>query len=375
MVELQINDGTDILDNLWRNLINTGARKRRHDSTHTGLLFSAIATELNVAISLLQSYANQFSMDTMTDKVLLENMAGQYAYRRVASKSKVVLNFYRLNGYTDTVKIPAGFAVRANGRANIIFKTATTVYLYKGTQMVSVLAYSLASGNQNNVDANTLTIFANSDFNELIGVTNPEPAFGGYNDESISHLKDRSKNFRYARDCTLRDIEQQLYEAGVKVYQYSAEEYTDGAGSYMICIDADSDTAFEDIVSRVHYRHYYGNSPSYIRATRLYIDMYVTVQTAHEVDYTPRQKNTIYNTINDAIQQFFSAYCTVGANIRLNALKAALNSSLSGFDIADIEIEIANSVKVNNKNVIEVGNTTKAYPNKILTSLEYVGGE
>ena len=31
--------------------------------------------------------------------------------------------------------------------------------------------------------------------------------------------------------------------------------------------------------------------------------------------------------------------------------------------------------KANKRNVIEIGNTTKAYPNKILTSLEYVGGE
>ena len=72
MVQLIINDGTDILDNLWTNLIGTGARTRRHDSSRTGLLFSAIATELNVAISLLQSYANQYAIDTMTDKILIE---------------------------------------------------------------------------------------------------------------------------------------------------------------------------------------------------------------------------------------------------------------------------------------------------------------
>ena len=52
MVQLQINDGTTILDNLWQNLINSGARNRRPDTSHTGLLLSAVATELNVAISL-----------------------------------------------------------------------------------------------------------------------------------------------------------------------------------------------------------------------------------------------------------------------------------------------------------------------------------
>lgn len=373
MVELRINDGTNILNNLWNNIINSGARKRRHDSTHTGLLFSAIATELNVAISILQSYADQFTMSTMTDRVLLENMAGQFVTRRLASKSKVILTFYRLEGYTEQATIPAGFAVRAAGTPNIIFKTTNTIVLRKGVQTESVTAYSIGSGVKQNVDANTLTIFANDKFNGLIGVTNPEPSFGGYDDESIAHMRNRANGFRYERDNTLPDIQRQLYAAGVQEHQYYTEEFIDGNGTYMICIDADSDDAFEDIVSRMRYRKTGGIGVAYVRATRLYIDMYVTVQTASEVDYTSRQKQSIYSSINDTIQRFFSAYCKVGADLRINALKAALNSALSNFEIADIEIEIANSVIVNNKNVIEIPNTTKAYPNKVLTSLQYVG--
>ncbi len=375
MVELIINDGTNILDNLWNNLINTGARTRRHDSTHTGLLFSAIATELNVAISLLQSYSNQYSLDTMTDRILIENMSSQYAVRRTASKAKAILTFYRMEGYTETIRIRAGFAVKASTAGNIIFKTVSDVYLYKGTQSVSVMAYSLNSGTKNNVDANTLTICADPSYSTMFGVTNLEPAFGAYNDESISHLHDRAKGFRFATDYTDRDIENHMYQVGLTPYDFKLEEYIDGPGTYMVCIDTDSDYAFDDVVSRISYHHNRGITPVYIRATRLYIDMYVTVQTAHEVDYTPTQKNSIYNSINNAIQRFFAAYCVIGVDIRINALKAAINNALSNYDIADIEIDIANSVVVNKRNVIEIGNTTKAYPNKILTSLEYVGGE
>lgn len=376
MVELQINDGTDILDNLWTNVINTGIRKRRHDSTHTGLLLSAIATELNIAISILQSYANQFTMSTMTDRVLIENMASLFANRRLASKAKAVLTFYRLEGYTETATIPAGFAVRASNAPNIIFKTTNTVYLWKGKQSVTVTAYSIGSGTQNNVQANTLTVFANERFSGSIGVTNIDPAFGGYDDESISHLRDRANGFRYERDNTRLDLQRQLYECGVRAHQYYMEEYVDDAGTYMICIDSDSDSAFEDVVSRMQYRKAAGIAATYIRATRLYIDMYITVQTAGEVDYTGEEKKEIYQNITDAIQKFFAAYCVVGADVRVNALKAALNTSLSNFDIADIEIEIANSVTMNeNKNTVIVENTVKAYPNKVITSLEYVGGE
>ena len=375
MVELQINDGTQILDNLWKNLINSGARKRRHDSSHTGLIFSAIATELSIAISLLQSYANQFTLSTATDRVLVENLAGQYANRRLASKSKVILTFYRISDFTESIKIPAGFAVKASGANNIIFKTAETIYLWKGMQSVSVIAYSLNSGSAYNVDADTLTIFSNNEFNGIIGVTNLEPAFGGYNDESINHLRNRAQGFRYERDNTLQDINRQLYEVGVLQHQYAPEEYIDGPGTYMICIDANSDYEFNDMVRKMNYRHHYGIKPVYIRATRLYIDMYITIQIASNVNYERKEKNDIYHNVTDTIQKFFSAYCSVGANVRINALKAALNNALSSFDVSNIEIDIANTAQVNNQNVISIGNTQRAFPNQILTSLEHVGGE
>ena len=64
----------------------------------------------------------------------------------------------------------------------------------------------------------------------------------------------------------------------------------------------------------------------------------------------------------------------MGADININSLTASLNNSLSNFDIADIDIDIANTVQVNKRNVIEIGNTQRAYPNKVLTSIEFVGG-
>lgn len=374
MVKLIINNGEDILSNLWQNVINSGARTRRHDSSHLGLILSAIATEMNVVVTLLQSYASQFTLETATDRILIENLSSKFANRRLASKSKALLTFYRYGGYTESVKIPAGFAVRADTAGNIIFKTSQNVYLWKGMQSVSVLAYSINSGTQNNVDANTLTIFANGEFNGSIGVTNPDAAFGGYDDESITHLKNRSHGFRYERDNTLADIQRQLYMCGVPQHKFSTEEYIDGPGTYMICIDADSDYEFSDIITRLDYRNHYGIRPSYIRATRVYLDMYVTVQTAGDIDYNSNEKNTIYNNINNAIQKFFAAYCVVGADVSLNALTAAINNSLSNFQIADVNIDIANTVIANKRNVIEIGNTQRAMPNKVLTSIEFVGG-
>ena len=44
MVDLVINNGEEVLDNLWQNLINTGVVNRRHDTSRVGLLLAAIAT-------------------------------------------------------------------------------------------------------------------------------------------------------------------------------------------------------------------------------------------------------------------------------------------------------------------------------------------
>ena len=376
MVDLIIEDGTNILDRLWQNIINSGARKRRHDSTHLGLILSAIATELNVAISLIKSYSQQFTIQSATDRIVIENLSSLFANRRVSSKSKVLLTFYRLEGYTSTARIPAGFAVRSSESSTIIFKTINEVYLYKGEQSVSVMAYSVNSGSKNNVEAGTLTIFANNQFNGSIAVTNNEPSYGGYDDESIQHLRNRSLGFRYERDATLQDIERQLYQAGILRNKYYAKEFdNDDYGSYLLCIDTNSESAFEDVVSRLKYRKNYGIHANYVKAMKIYVDMYITIKTASNVDYTPHEKNQIYNTINTAVQNFFSVYCSVGTSILINALRASINKSLSNYEIADVIVEIANIEAIDdNRTIFSVKETEIAIPNHIITNIEFVGG-
>ena len=123
MVELQIYNGTESLSRLWDNLISTGVVNRRIDSTRFGLLFSAIATEISIALSIAKSYQQQNSLKTATDRNVIENLASMFVVRRLASKAKVVLHFYRIGDYQETVKIPANFAVQSSIDPKIIFYT------------------------------------------------------------------------------------------------------------------------------------------------------------------------------------------------------------------------------------------------------------
>lgn len=373
MVELQIHDGNQILSRLWANLISTGFANRRVDSTRTGLLLSAIATELNVAISLVESYYTQLSLETATDRNMIENVARLFTSRRLASKAKVVLTFYRINNYNESVKIPAGFAVQCSTDSKIIFKTVVDVYLWKGMDSVSVMAYSLTNGTTNNVPASTLVIFQANGFNSSIGVTNNQPAFGGHNDESLESLRRRANGFRYERDGTIQEIRRQMFMLGVEETAWTATEYDDEHGIYQICIDTDSEYDFDDICRSLRYSKVFGITPVYKRASRLYIDMYIHIDTTGDVDYTPLQKENLYNTVNNTIHKFFASYCALGNDLSISKLKANLNHALNEYNIVAIDIDFGTGVIINSRNMIAANDTTRLYPNKVLTSLTYNG--
>lgn len=373
MVEVTINNGNQVLTRLWNNIISRGVVNRRLDSSRLGLLLSAIATELNTTLSLIKSYMNQFTLSSCTDRVLVENMARMFAVRRLKSRAKVVLEFTRLTDYNESIKIPAGFAVTSSADPKIIFKTVSDVYLWKGTQSVSVLALCNNAGANYNVEAGVLDTFQTNGFNTLVGVINPKPAYGGYNDESIENLKMRAGHFRYTRDGTLADLRRQLHMLGIENNRFSYTEYPDGYGSYLLCIDVDSQSELEDIIASLEYRKIAGIKPVFRAAYRQYINIYVDIETAGEVDYTPTQKNGLYNDVNESIQRFFSIYCTVGADLSVTRLKASINSALSSYDISTIDVSFDNGIIIDDRNVIRLPDTHVFYPAKILTSLNYAG--
>lgn len=373
MVEIVINNGNEILTRLWNNVISRGVVNRRLDSSRLGLLLSAIASELNTTLSLIRSYMNQYTIATCTDKVMVENMAKMFAVRRLSSKSKVVVEFYRLNDNFGTIKIPAGFAIGSTTDSKIKFKTISDVYLWKGMQSVSVLAYSISSGERNNVDAGVLNKFQSNGYNTSIAVINPEPAFGGFNDEPIEDLRRRATGFRYDRDGTEFNIKQLLYLCGVPQYRYSLQEFVDGPGTFLVCVDATSDNEFEDIQKSFNYRRRYGITPVFVRATRVYLNIYVAIVTTGEQDYTPLEKQQIYNNVNQRIQEFFAVNCVVGADLNVGRLQASIISSLSDYEIESVSLSFDQGVVVNNKNIIVIPDTYRLFPNKIITDLNYDG--
>ena len=371
-MDIQIHDGNEVLSRMWENLIASGAVPKRVDSSRIGLIFSAIASELNITLSLIESYLGQFTLQTCTDKVLVENMARMFVVRRFASKAKAVLTFTREEGYDASVKIPANFAVQCATDNKIVFKTIQDVFLWKGSKSVSVLAYSIQSGKNYNVEANTLTHFQTNGFNAYISVTNIDPAYGGYDDESIEDLRDRVTGFRYERNGTFEDIQRQLMNEGYPYEKWLIIPPDKEYGMYTVCIDTDADSEFEDIQRLLSYRSVPGITQVFKRANRLYVDMYITIHTTGNADYTASEKEEIYALVEESIRRYFLYYCTLGQSLNVKNLIADLNSSLSQYMITRINIDFSDGVTLTG-DILQVGQETRIYPNKRLTTLKYEG--
>ena len=163
-------------------------------------------------------------------------------------------------------------------------------------------------------------------------------------------------------------------------------------GTYTICLDTDIEDEFDDVKRQLQYRATGGITQIFMQAQRIYIDFYVTVFTTGNSDYTPSEKENIFASVQQSIQNFFAHYCTLGVNLNLYHLTAAVNNSLSSYNITKVEITVGEELEFksqedyekenagkdeseieDNPNLVIVGPTIRICPNRITTTLKYQG--
>ena len=160
----------------------------------------------------------------------------------------------------------------------------------------------------------------------------------------------------------------------MKNNQWYGHEYSDGYGSSLLCIDTNSAEEFEDLKSKLAYKKVAGIKQIFVRATRISINIYISLETTGDKDYTPLQKENIYNAVEVTVQKFFAANCWVGHDLKIDKMRSDLNQALSSFNIASMFIDFDTPIAINKrKNTIPATNTQKLIPNKILTNLNYRG--
>jgi hypothetical protein len=365
---------SEINEQIWNLYIQYGLVNRKFTKGRLGLLTSAISTELGVIMSILNSYASQFSIDTVTDASLLESMIKPFTIRRPATYSRVLLTFTRADNYNESVRIPRGFAVSDSGDSTVIFKTASDIYLWKGNKSATGVAYCVNTGSKYNVVANKLTYFSNSEWNTVLYVNNEEPAFGGMDDESLESAKQRANMFRYDRDGTTVHLRSLMYQLGLNVQQYYIEEYGMGYGTILIILDVDSESEFQDIQQKLLYDKVMGVKYYFVRANRRYVNFYVHLKTIGASDYSEAEKENIYTIVQNTIQNIFAYYLSVGVDLSVTTLVTEINTQLSGnYNIYSVSVSFDEGVTIEKNNKIKVSKYERVYTNKIVTDITYIG--
>lgn len=341
--------------------------------------YAVFSRVLGNLTQIIAQYYENLDFDNITDEALLDILIDPFIQKKNARVSKVILEFSRRDdflGEKEDILIPREFEVMTEGENPIIFRTAEARFLWKDSYRVLIPAYSVEFGSINNVAANTLIYFEDSEYFHQVEVTNPYPAYGGSDEETSFDTRDRINLFRYGRDSTKDALQELLYDNGVSYYGFNLIEYYEGFGTVLICMDVDSEEEFNDIVAIIEAQKPGGIKYSYSMAEYIYININVTVKMITEKSYTPYEKNEIEEHIKDAVETFFGNQIYVGRKLSVNRLESYILQYLidERYDIYEIEIDIDNNADLTvdaETGQLKIEAFQRLYPNAIYTTIEY----
>jgi len=366
-----------ILADLNAAAIEKGLITNVFETSRIYIYYAVFARVLGNVTRSIAEYISNMDIETTTDEALLDQLIKPFVKKRNAKVAKVILKFTRREdalNITD-VFIPRDFEVMTEGNDPIIFRTAESRVFWKDAYEVLIPAYSVEFGSLNNLSANTLTYFNDAMYSD-IQVTNPDPAYGGADEETAFDTRNRIDSFRYARDGSITYLQQLIFDNNVSYYGYNIIEYWDGFGSVLIALDVMSDDEYYDIVQSIESMKRDGVKYHYCQVGYIYIDVTVTVKITGDKMGTEYTQNEIETNIKTAMELYFNSNIHVGKKLSQNRLEAYLLQYLvdERYDIYETEVEIAPSKEYKTNPMtgqIEVEPWQRLYPSRLTTNIEY----
>lgn len=379
MVSVQILDEEEILADLNRIAQELGLINEVFEASHIYIYYSVFARVFGRIIRVFSTYIDNIDINETTDEALLERLIAPWVTKRSASTAKVILTFTRRNFDSESASdifIPRNFEVMTEMTDNpIVFRTAEARILWRDTYSVKVPAYSIDLGAINNVNANTLTYFVDSEFAN-ISVTNEAPAYGGSDEETSYDSRQRILSFRYAREGAKAQLQSVLSSAGIDVESFRITEFYNGYGSLLIALECDSDSMFQDVINRIEVSRPQGILYNYCRVEPQYMNFDIKVYVTGSRIYDEYSIDAIFSSIKTAVELYFSQDVWVGMPLSLKRLQAfVLNYIVSeNYEIYEIDMSIENEDKYEHdrttKQVI-VKPWQKLYANKLTIDIDY----
>ena len=377
MVTVEILDETEILADLNRIAQELGLINEVFEASHIYIYYSVFARVFGKISRVFGTYIDNIDINETTDEALLERLIAPLITKRSATTAKVILTFTRRNMDSDSdIFIPRNFEVMTEMTDNpIVFRTAEARILWRDSYSVKVPAYSVDLGAINNVNANTLTYFVDSQFAN-ISVTNEAPAYGGADEETSFDSRKRILAFRYAREGAKAQLQSILNDAGIPIESFRLTEFYDGYGSLLIALECDSDSMFQDTVNRIEVSRPQGIMYHYCRVEPVYMNFEIKVMITGSRVYDEYSLDAVYTSIKTAVELYFSQDIWVGMGLSLKRLQAfVLNYIVSeNYEIYEIDMEIENEIKYEHDDKtgkVIVKPWQKLYANKLTIDIDY----
>lgn len=328
---------------------------------------------------IIAQYYDNIDIDSTTDEALLELQIKPFVEKRYAKVAKVILEFSRRKDFDKTshdIIINRNMEVSTEDENPIIFRLAEGRIFRKDSSKIYIPAYSVEYGAFNNVAENTLTFFDDAEFFDEIEVTNPNPAYGGTDEETSFDARERIGLFRNSMDSTLDALRDILYANGIYYNNFNIVEFYSGLGTLLIAMDVDSEDEFYDIIALIESIRPGVVKYEYCMVDHVDINITVTVKMVSEDMYTLYEKSEIEETIKNAIESYFANHMYVGRKLSINRLESYILQYLfdERYDIYEVEIEVENNAKLSvdeETGQLKIKQFEKIVPNLIYTNVEY----
>lgn len=302
-------DGTLILEQLFNRAIEYGLVPSKLPSTRIGLLFSVIAAELEGWELVLDNFQSELFIQTARLSETLERLIEPFYVRHTEQPSYVILKFYwdpesDFNTREDTV-IPYGTIVTTVDNPPIEYKTIERCVLYRTAEYVTVKAVSVENGNSTRVDSDSLTQLPNEI--ENVNVRNPEPSWGGRDEESLIDARDKALNMRYYLTKGTRDhLELLLQNFGLTKNDYKIIEHAYGYGSFLVIVKTFSNNELKAIKDIIKVNKAEGIYFDCISGTQVPIKLNISVEMYYdrEKDFTPEELKNLESKLKTEIKEY-----------------------------------------------------------------------
>jgi uncharacterized phage protein gp47/JayE len=374
---LTLLDENKILADLNRIAIELGLIKKINETSRIYVYYAVFARVFGTIVQTIAQYLNNLDIETTTDEALLEQLIKPFVKKRNAKVAKVILEFTRRENDESAVDvfIPRNFEVMTEGNNPIIFRTAESKILWKDSYKIKIPAYSVEFGSINNLAANTLTYFNDAYFSS-VAVTNPDPAYGGRDEETAFDTRNRLSTFRYGRDGSKNHIMNILYDNGIGYYDFNVVEYWDGYGSLLVAIDIDSEQEYYDIINTIEQNKVGGIKYHYCMVNHVYANLTVTAKVTGDRMYSEYDLSDIEQTIKTAVEVYFGKQIYVGKQLSVKRLEAFVLQYLvdETFDVYEMDVEVGANKDFDidpETGYIIINEYEKLLPNKITTVIEY----